>query len=315
MGKYVLIGVSAGLTSALLYAAVITGSPLAALLFYTAPLPVLLAGLGWGVFVALVAALAGALALAILVSPLAALFFFLMSAAPSAYVARLALLSRPLPDGSGIEWYPVGRIIAWAALFGGIAVVATIPMFGFDIDAYRDGLARVMRAMIAPEGGEGKLPEGVDVDRLVGFFSQVLPIFGAVLWMVTELLNLWLAARIVNSSGRLSRPWPRLSRIEFPPLLPVAFVLAAAGSFLGGIVGFIASVFAATFGLAFVLLGLAVLHEVTRGSPARPFILGITYLLLVIFSWIALALAALGLGETFLRLRDRRPPGGRPSST
>ncbi|HOV05464.1 MAG TPA: DUF2232 domain-containing protein, partial [Kaistiaceae bacterium] len=207
-------------------------------------------------------------------------------------------------------WYPIGRIVIWAAIFGGVAVVATIPMFGFDIEAYRAGLADTLRAMVTPEGGSATVPEGIDIEELVGFFAQVLPVFGAVLWMMTELLNLWLAARIASSSGRLTRPWPRLAQIEFPAYAPVVFVVAAATSFLGGILGFVASVFAATFGLAFVLLGLAVLHEVTRGNPARPFVLGITYLLLVVFAWIALALAALGLGETFLRLRNRPPRGG-----
>ena len=52
-----LIGIGAGAAAALLFASVTTGSWLAVGLFYLAPLPIMIAGLGWSHWSALIAAL------------------------------------------------------------------------------------------------------------------------------------------------------------------------------------------------------------------------------------------------------------------
>ena len=48
MGPTLAIAFGAGLASALLFATLASGNPLAIVLFYFAALPVLIAGLGWG---------------------------------------------------------------------------------------------------------------------------------------------------------------------------------------------------------------------------------------------------------------------------
>ncbi|MGH6806373.1 MAG: hypothetical protein ACREEJ_05895, partial [Ensifer adhaerens] len=57
-----IVGIGAGLVSALLFAVVITGSPLAVLLYSAAPLPIFIAALGWNHRAGLVATAAGAIA-------------------------------------------------------------------------------------------------------------------------------------------------------------------------------------------------------------------------------------------------------------
>ena len=47
MMQVFLIGIGAGAATALLFASVASGSPLSVLLFYLAPLPILMAALGW----------------------------------------------------------------------------------------------------------------------------------------------------------------------------------------------------------------------------------------------------------------------------
>ena len=54
---------------------------------------------------------------------------------------------------------------------------------------------------------------------------------------LTNVVNLWLAGRIVKFSGRLARPWPALSAMPFPRLAAAALALAVIVSFVGGIVG------------------------------------------------------------------------------
>ena len=64
MANVLLIGLGAGAASALLFASVASGSPLSVLLFYLAPLPILIAAIGWSHWAALFAAGAAALGLA-----------------------------------------------------------------------------------------------------------------------------------------------------------------------------------------------------------------------------------------------------------
>ena len=56
MNTNLFIGIGAGLASALLFLSVTTGNPAAVMLFYAAPLPLFIAGFGWGLFPTLVAA-------------------------------------------------------------------------------------------------------------------------------------------------------------------------------------------------------------------------------------------------------------------
>jgi hypothetical protein len=68
--------------------------------------------------------------------------------------------------------------------------------------------------------------------------------------------------------------------------------------------GFIATAFAGPLFLAYVLMGLAVLHYVTRGRSWRPFALWAIYAALFIINTVAsLAVAILGLTESVWPLR------------
>ena len=55
MVQLILIGVSAGAAAGLLFASVASGSPLSVPLFYLAPLPILIAAIGWSHWAALIA--------------------------------------------------------------------------------------------------------------------------------------------------------------------------------------------------------------------------------------------------------------------
>ena len=50
------------------------------------------------------------------------------------------------------------------------------------------------------------LPGGGDPERFINFLVSVIPATAAVLATFTNLLNLWLAGRVVKFSGRLTRP-------------------------------------------------------------------------------------------------------------
>src|SRR3954453_21536004 len=119
-----LVGAGAGLVAAALFASAATATALAGMLFYLAPLPICLAGLGWGSTAGAVAGLSGTVAVASVLGLAAGGIFGLAIGAPMAILCYLALLARAAavtqngPTG-GLEWYPVGRLVGWCAIQGG----------------------------------------------------------------------------------------------------------------------------------------------------------------------------------------------------
>ena len=307
MMQFGLVGIGAGAAAALLFASVTSGSFLAVILFYLAPLPVMIAGLGWSHWAALLAALVGSLAVAAIFG---GVFFFAFVAgigAPAWWLCYLSSLARPVPaaaDGgqASLEWYPPGRLVLWAALLGALVVIVAIPNFGFDAESFRTALAAALSRMMQVEAGASG---SANAKRLIDFLVTVVPPAAAVIATVTSLVNLWLAGRIVKFSGRLARPWPDIAAMTLPPLAAAGLGAAVLLSFTGGMVAILASVMTATLIMAYGVLGFAVLHAITRGQASRPFLLGGIYASVIVFGWPVLMLALLGLVETFFGLRAR----------
>jgi hypothetical protein len=132
--------------------------------------------------------------------------------------------------------------------------------------------------------------------------------------MGTILLNLWLAGRITLASGRLKRPWPDLADFTMPASATFVLLFALALSFVDGMPGLVAAGIAAPFALAFGLVGLAVAHTLTRGSPWQGFMLAALYTGIVFVPHIGLLLAIGGLAETIFHYRAAMggPPKQQP---
>jgi hypothetical protein len=300
MLQIVTIGLGAGAAAALLFASVASGSMAAVFLFYLAPLPILIAALGWSHWAGLIAAASAALA----VGMLSGSFFISVSviAFGAWWLGYLALLARPTGNGGGetLEWYPIGRLVLWAAVIGTLIVAAAIPNFGTDQESLQAGLRRVYGRI---------LPDPSLVDVLV----ILVPPAAAVFSTLTNVFNLWLAGRIVKVSGRLRRPWPDLSAMTLPTSAMIALAAAIAGSFLPDLVGILAGVLAASLLMAFALLGFAVLHAITRGLSSRAILLTGAYATAIMFFWPVIAAAMLGLAENAFNIRaqvlsKRGPP-------
>ncbi|MGA9500667.1 MAG: hypothetical protein WBV52_10575 [Pseudolabrys sp.] len=313
MVHFAIIGIGAGAAAALLFASVTSGTLLSIPLFYLAPLPIMIAGLGWSYWAALTAALTGALALGLVFGAVFVFAFLAGAGIPGWWLAYLAILARPAGahgHEGPLEWYPTGRIVAWAAILAALVVVVAIPNLGTDGESFRaglhDALARMLRVQTdTPVDTPLTLPGGTDPERFINFLVSVIPATAAVLATLTNLFNLWLAGRVVKFSGRLTRPWPQISAMRFPPLLTAALVLAIALSFAGGLIGVIGSIFSASLLMAYGVLGFAVLHSITQGMTSRPFLLAGTYLVVLMIGWLVLALCLLGMLDTMIDVRAR----------
>jgi hypothetical protein len=323
MMQFGLIGIGAGAAAALLFASVTSGAWLSIPLFYLAPLPIMLAGLGWSHWAALIAAVTGALALAVVFGPVFFFSFLAGAGLPAWWLGYLAMLARPLGNGgaAALEWYPPGRLVVWAAILGGLVVVVAIPNFGHDAESFRAGLHQALTHILRvdtelPAAAPLSTPGGPNASRLVDFLVAAIPPAAAVLATVTNVFNLWLAGAIVKFSGLLKRPWPPLAAMTFPRALAAALAIAVALSFVGSLIGIVAGVVSASLLMAYGVLGFAVLHAITRGMASRIFLLGGVYAAVLVLGWPVLALCLLGLIDAAIDLRARiAPTRGPPAST
>lgn len=317
MANVFLIGLGAGLVSAVVFASATTGPLLIRfLLFLVTPLPMALAGLGWGVQAAAVGGIVGAVVVALASTPLVGLVFAASQALPVVVLSYLVLLARPAPTPPGaaptLEWYPTGRLVVWATLIAGALAAVLLLTMGGDLDELRTGLRAIIEKAVKEDlpqiSGAPPLAD-TDIETLTEVAMVLLPAATAVSSMTGLLLSLWLAGRVTLASGQLARPWPDLAAIEYPRGTPLALAASLLASGIEGLPGMVAAGFAGAFFLAYVLLGLAVIHYLTRGATWRGFALwGLYISLLVVNSWIALIVAVIGLADSFFGFRRARPP-------
>ena len=119
-------------------------------------------------------------------------------------------------------------------------------------------------------------------------------------WGVFALaLNCWIAGWVTLLSGRLARPWPDVARhLGLPRWTIMVFALLFALTLSTGAIRLLAMTAAAALGAALALVGLAILHWRSRGSPARAGILIATYgACILVFPWPLVLLAGLGFAE------------------
>jgi len=320
MPVFLLIGLGGGLASAVLFASAAAGGATGRLVLYVlVPLPCFLAGLGWGSTAAGLAAATGAAGVGVVLGLKAAILFLLSQGLPVAIICHLALLSRPLQSASpglsgapSLEWYPPGRLVAGASVMAGILAALSLLVLGPDLDALRGLLRELIEKVFLKElpGLKDRQLSPEDITAITEFSLYALPAASAMLWLGGFVLNFWLAGRITLLSGRLPRPWPDLAAMTFPRGFALGLTAALALTFLSGYPALLGSGFGGAFFLAYLLMGLAIVHHVTRGRASRPFILWAVYFaLLILNTYAALLIALLALLEPFLPLKRRNPPG------
>jgi hypothetical protein len=304
MATPLILGAGAGLVSSALFASAATGTPIAGLLFYLAPLPICLAGLGWGTIAGIAAAVTGTLVTAGVLGLGPGVLFAVALGAPLALLCYLGLLSRSSPpDGKGaanIEWYPIGRLVGWAAVIGGVLAAGAVLLLGENVETYRESIKRVLEdSALKDQFNEATIA------NLSAILARGMPAAFAIIWQSVALFNLWLGGVIVEASGRALRPWPKLDDIELPSAFFLAFTASLVLSFVPGILGLIATGFAGALLFAYVLQGLSILHAFTRGMAFRGALLASIYLGMLLLGWLAIVIAIIGLSEPMLRLRER----------
>jgi hypothetical protein len=302
-----------------MFASIISGALISLLLFYLAPLPLMVAALGWGPISATIGGISAATGLGAIFGLRYCIAFAVTIALPAWWLGHLALLGRPVTHGASsgngaspvapaLEWYPVGRILLWITGFAALTTMAALLTLGADAatitGAMRGGLLRIIGARDAASTGE--------TEQWIDALVTIAPVAAAIVAMMTLTLNLWLAARITATSGRLHRPWPDLKGAALPPMTLAALCVAVAFCFTGGLLAILAQIVTSALMMAYAFIGFAVLHTLTLALKSRALWLGGTYAIVVVFGWPVLAIVVLGLADAVFGLRQRylrgRPP-------
>jgi hypothetical protein len=319
----VLVGIGAGLVSALLFAVVITGSPLGIVLSYAAPLPVFIAAMGWRHRAGLVALGAGALALGVALKYSAGMAYAIGVALPAWWIAYLALLGRSETDNSGQEttqWYPIGRLLMWIAVTSALVTLAGAVAISGTHEGYLEAMRKTLGLVLGSglkQGAGPAVPGDLDLDQLSGILAAFVPFVAGASFVPMIAGNLWLAAKVVKMSGRLVRPWPDMASTVLPREAALALVAASLGYLvLPGFAGLACAALSGALVTAFFLTGLAAIHAMTWGKSWRQAALAALYFSVFVILTLALpVLAVFGLADTLFNLRDRANLPATPPST
>jgi hypothetical protein len=314
----VLIAIAAGSASALMFASIVSGALISLLLFYLAPLPLMVAALGWGPLSATIGGIMAATGLGAIFGLPYCLAFAVTVALPAWWLGHLALLGRAIdgvPPGNGaspvapdFEWYPVGRILLWITGFAALTTMAALLTLGTDTAAITGALRRFLQRIVDLRG----VAPTAETEQWIDALVMIAPAAAAMFAMMTLTLNLWLAARITATSGRLHRPWPDLRSVALPPMTLAALCVAIAFCFTSGLVAILAQIIAVALMMAYALTGFAALHTLTLALKSRAFWLGCTYTIVMVFVWPIMVLVVLGLADAIFGIRQRFLQG-RPS--
>lgn len=349
MMRILLTGLGAGVAAALLFASVTSGVGLSVLLFYLAPLPIMIVALGWSHWAGLTAALAAAAMLGGATSIVMIVTFLASVGAPAWWLGYLALLGRPVANGASpqMEWYPPGRLVLWAAVIGAGLTAGALMTLGSDESTIRSSLRSAVGAMLRVEAAETAQPvadafkqgnpagkssdtgvrgrphaasptsaraAAADASPMIEVLARILPPAAAIIAALSQTANLWLAGLVVRLSGRLRRPWPDLTALSFPPLAAVLYGALLGAALLPGLPGLITSLFAATLTMAFAMVGCAVMHTATRGMQGRAAVLWGAYGCAFFLLWPILLMTVVGVADTLFGLRGRFSRSGPPSA-
>ncbi len=321
-----LVAIIAGCAAAALQAAALTPTLVGIVLFSLAPLPLFVTGFAFGPLPAAAGGLVGALALLAAVNWQMGFVFALSAATAPVVLTWLALKHRPSADttahegevsAGGVQWYPEGRLVLWAAGLAVAVMLVTLLAGGGGLQSLRTSTASMARHIGEMLVGNDST-RTADVDAFVEVMVVLVPPAATLIWHMATMICLWLAARVVVLSNISLRPWAPFSALHFPR--ESLWALAAAGLLValdgvstpgatGGLwayVNFAAALALGAMISAFVLLGIAVVHGLTAKLAGRPFILATMYMALILLQGVLMApLVGLAIADMIFDLRGR----------
>ena len=315
--RSIAIAVLCGLIAAVLFVSPLSlGSLGLAMSSFTA-LPLFIAVLGFGTVIGTIACAVAALAVGVFMGPISGISVLIATLAPAVWIGHSAGLSR---DDNGVqEWFPLSQIMfRLAVISAGIVLVIGI-ITGYSHQWALDQVTEMMSQLAVVQnqssGTDGAvLITQTEIEARARDIANLIPIIMPVSILLLMVINLRLAERFTRRRGWMLRPKDDLPiEVNMPPMAAIILIVAIVLSFMSNDLGTMAQVVAGAFGGAFLMVGLATIHFITRGLAVRPFLLPIVYIVLLFSRFIAPVFAAIGVAESLFSIRARF--SGPPKST
>ena len=284
----------------------------AALIFLPfAGLPMAAIGLAFGLTQAALVALVAIGLLWLLLAPSLAIAFGFLFAAPILVTLRQALLSRQNEDGS-FAFYPIDRLILLVVAMCSIGSVLIFLFMGGEAglpQAFADALSS------SPEirqvlGQMHSLSSPEDVLRV----ANIMLITGFASWPLIVIGNLQIAQAILVKTQLNLRPAADYELLQLPQGLSLILgILLVTASFTHGAIATLFGTLAGIIVSAYFLLGLAIIHAISRHWNARGFFLAGLYFLIFMMAWVIIPVSLMGLLDARFDFRKLKQRPDKPS--
>lgn len=206
------------------------------------------------------------------------------------------------------EFYPPSALVLWIVLGAITLISALYGVFASSLGGLPAALINLLSQQPTAVNIFGLETFGLSDEALKALAFSMLVSMGAS-WTITIALNMVLAQRLAEWIGTNLRPKQNFDELRFPALLDGFLLLTIILSYaLGGAWSIYFGTIALCIFVPYFLLGLSIIHAIARPLENRVWILGALYIALLLFAWIGIAVAMVGLLDPHLRLRKRFAP-------
>ncbi|MEM9732704.1 MAG: DUF2232 domain-containing protein [Pseudomonadota bacterium] len=304
--RTILIAASCGLLAAWLFMApLVLGGLGAAISIFTAA-PIFVSVLGFGTVAGLITGAVGAGIILLVLGPLSAFLLLLVTLGPALWIGHMAGLSRDDNEDGVEEWYPLSEILLRMAGMCAVIVLVLGAVSGFTIETATEQIAQYLKQFLSTAQTGGTQLTDEQINQRAAIAGRLITVGFPASLLFLMVGNLLLAERFCRKRGWILRPQAVLKwDLALPPAAIILLIASVVVGLMPGNIGLAGQVGIGAFGGAFMLVGLAALHWLTRNLPLRAFMLGTTYAALLFTQIMVPVLALFGLVETLFGLRAR----------
>lgn len=266
------VGLIAGAATAALCLGVATGGGLSVILYLLSALPIMVAGLGWGLAASIIAVVISAIAALTVANFQTMLFLVATTALPAAAAAYWITLSRPADELGGpqdkLVWFPLSDVLFRLCLMVGAAFVLIGIVVGYGPDLIKPIVDQLITQLKVSNPELAFSDEGRA--SLETTLTNFIPFMQSLMWTLVLVGNLYIALRITRSSGQLKRPrdfFPAFMRMPMQSVFAIG--PAAVIALMPGGVGHIGAALCGALAGGFILAGYALFHDFSRGKSWR----------------------------------------------
>ena len=300
MTRGLLIALVGGLASAVFFLAIRAGAPGAIALTYLASVPILAVGLSQGLLNAAIATIVACLSIALGIHVIAAGIYIAIAAIPALIVIRQSLFSQPETTTEELEWYPIGLVLSCLTAYG-LIVLTGISLYFLGDEGGLTGRSQQLLSSVFAKVSAANPQITIPLEGIARYLPGML----LSVWLLISIVNATLAQNVLSRIGHAIRPLPNYSSIELPNWMSLALAIVILLSFFSGVFGDFGRNASPLLSTPFFLLGLAVIHTLSRRVSARGPVLFGVYFLLVIVGWLSALVVLLGVLEQWISLRER----------